>query len=143
MDDPLSRLQATVPLQGRFAVPLKWPELALRDQAGGDPSARIEILEVCPAAKLSRRTATLTQDGALVTIGNVKYADHRTGKLGWTALDAQCPGPDGHIHFQGGPFYYFDLFTNDRLADWGASYVHPRPPAEHPEEWEVTGGPAR
>jgi hypothetical protein len=137
MDDPLSRLRIGVFIHGQLTGPLEWPELALRSEGGGNPSAQIEILEICPAAKLYRRTATLTQDGTRITVGDLKYDEHRKGTLGWTALDAQCPGPDGHIHIQAGPFYFFDIFTPGVLAAWSASYVRLRPPEQHPEEWRV------
>ncbi|MDB6010973.1 MAG: hypothetical protein JWL65_3223 [Gammaproteobacteria bacterium] len=44
-------------------VPLpQWPALALRGEGGGKPSARIEILEICPAAKVYRRSSTTGQN---------------------------------------------------------------------------------
>jgi hypothetical protein len=135
--DPLSRLKMTTSIDGHLVGPLKWPALGLRGQGGGNPSAQIEILAICPAAKLYRRAATLTQDGAIFTAGDMKYDSHRSGTLGWTAIDAQCPAPDGHVHFQAGPFYYFDLFAPGVLAGWSASYVRLRPPAQHPEEWQL------
>jgi hypothetical protein len=89
-------------IHGQLARPYEWPELALRSEGGGNPSARIEILEICPAAKLYRRTATLTQVGALLNVGESKYASQRSGTLGWTAIDAQCPEPDGTFIFRQG-----------------------------------------
>jgi hypothetical protein len=136
VDDNLSRLRIGTSIHGQLAGPYEWPALLLRGEGGGNPTAQIEILEICPAARLYRRTATLTQVGTIITVGDMRYDSDRSGTLGWTALDAQCPGPDGNVHFQAGPFYYFDIFTHGVLADWSASYVRLRPPEQHPEEWQ-------
>jgi hypothetical protein len=134
----LSRLAIGAWLKGRRVRAPEWPALALRSEYGGNPSAQIEILEICPAAKLYRRTATLTQVGVIVTTGDLKYAKNRKGTLGWTAIDAQCPAPDGQVRFQAGPFYYSDVMDDPQpLADWSGSYGHLRPPEKYPEEWQV------
>jgi len=65
----------------------------------GAPGADIEILEVCPAT-LWRREATTKQWGFVPALGESGYDLKRAGILGWTAIDAQCPAPTGHVRFQ-------------------------------------------
>jgi hypothetical protein len=143
IDYKFSRLRTTALVHGVWVGPLEWPEVALRRMGEGRPSARIEILEICPAARLYRRTATLTQDGIVVTTGDINYPRHRQGTLGWSALDAQCPAPDGHVRFQAGPFHLSDLQSPTLLYDWSDSYVRLRPADQHPEEWKSPiSGPA-
>jgi hypothetical protein len=136
IDDPLSRLAVAAQIKGQLAAPLEWPALSLRSQTGGSPSARAEILEIC-SARLYRRTATMTQLGVILASGDVRYGSWRKGTLGWTAIDAQCPAPDGRVRFQAGPFYYFNPHDPGLLADWGVSYRRLRPPERFPEEWRV------
>ena len=59
------------------------------------------------------------------------------GALGWSALEAECPEPDGRIRFQAGPFYDSESQNGNgaRLVDWDGSYKALRPPDKHPEEW--------
>ena len=137
IDFPASRLEARASIKGQLAIPLEWPAVALRGQGGGNPAARIEILAICPGARLYRRTATLRQFGPIFSTGDVKYANSRKGTLGWTALDAQCPAPDGHVRFEAGPFYYSRLHDPELLAYWSQSYQRLRPPADYPQEWHV------
>jgi hypothetical protein len=127
-------------IKGQLVPPPQWPALALRGEGGGNPSARIEILEICPAAKVYRRSSTLTQLGIIFTAGDMRYASSRRGTLGWTAIEAQCPPPDGHVRLQAGPFYYSDIRDSHMLADWSASYIRLRPPGKHPDEWQVGTG---
>jgi hypothetical protein len=138
IDNPRSQLRVEGEIGGKFAVPLEWPGFYLSDpdKLMGSSSAQIEVLAVCKA-RLYRRTAILTQRGLVATSGDVKYGNSRKGTLGWTAIDAQCPAPDGHIRLQAGPFYYFDAKDPWLLADWSSSYLRLRAPAEHPEEWIV------
>lgn len=115
-----------------------WPELALGDNAVVTTSARIEILEICRGAKLYRRTATLTQYGLIFGWGDDSgHQNKRHGTLGWSALEAKCPEPDGRIRFQAGPFYDSESQNRNgaRLDDWQGSYETLRPPDKHPEEW--------
>lgn len=128
IDDPYSRMHDSFD-------PLKWPALSMRDAAGGRPSARIEILEICRDARLYRRTAILTQYGAEVSWGDgPEYQTKRQGTLGWSALEAKCPAPDGLVRFQAGPFYYFDMKDEAHLSAWDVSYEALRPPHKHPDE---------
>lgn len=138
IDSEQSRLRTSAPLHGTYVGPLKWPDVSLRSFGGMEKtlSARIEILEICPGAKLYRRNATLTQDGIVVTTGDIRYPRHRQGILGWSALEAQCPAPEGHVRFQAGPFHHFDLSSPTLLMDWSDSYAELRPPDKHPEEWQ-------
>lgn len=119
--------------------PREWPTLNLYSQTGGSPSAQVEILEICPAAKVYRRTATMTQVGIVLGISDRKYPIVRTGTLGWTAIDAHCPAPDGHVRFEAGPFYYVNGLDPDLLTNWSLSYRELRPPAKHPQEWQAPG----
>ena len=141
IDYKFSRLNVAASIHGQWAGPPEWPELSLRDLGGGSPAARLEVLEICPA-RLWRRTAILTQFGFIFSVGDVRYGNSRRGILGWTALDAQCPGPDGHVRFQAGPFYEGRIRDPALLADWGASYKALRPPEKYPEEWQVVPKPA-
>jgi hypothetical protein len=143
IDSELSRLRTTGLVHGVWVGPLEWPEVALSSISGGKPSARIEILAICPDAKLYRRTATLIQNGIVITTGDIHYPRHRQGTLGWSAIEAQCPAPDGHVRFQAGPFHYSDLHSPTLLMDWSDSYVELRPADQHPEEWKSPiSGPA-
>jgi hypothetical protein len=135
IDVPQSRPRVAAKIDGQWTGPLEWPALDLRSH-GGDPSARVEILQIC-SARLYQRTATMTQLGVILTSGDVSYGAWRKGNLGWTAIDAQCPAPDGHVRLQGGPFYYFNPHDPKLLADWGASYLSIRPAEKHREEWRV------
>jgi hypothetical protein len=138
IDSQWTRLRTSAPLHGMYVGPLEWPDVELRSYGGMEktPSARIEILEICPCAKLYRRTATLTQDGIVVTTGDITYPRHRQGILGWSALEAQCPAPEGHVRFQAGPFHGSDLSSPTLLMNWSGSYAELRPPDQHPEEWQ-------
>jgi hypothetical protein len=138
IDSQWTRLRTSAPLHGMYVGPLKWLDVNLRSFGGLEktPSARIEILEICPGAKLYRRTATLTQDGIVITTGDINYPRHRQGILGWSALEAQCPAPEGHVRFQAGPFHDSDLSSPTMLMDWSDSYAELRPPDQHPEEWQ-------
>jgi len=113
-----------------------WPGVEL-SQRGPRSSADMEILNICEA-RLYRRTATLTQVGMVFAPGDAGYPLRRKGVLGWTAIEAKCPAPDGNIRLQAGPFYRrVGEEENSRLADWNSSYIRLRPPLEHPEEWRV------
>jgi hypothetical protein len=138
---PPSTLTVGASIKGRLVPPPQWPALALRGMGGGNPSAQIEILEICPAARVYRRSAALSQLGIIVTTGDLKYRVYRHGTLGWTAIDAHCPAPDEHVRFQAGPFYYSDIKDPNLLADWSVSYISQRPPRKHPEEWQVQTPP--
>jgi hypothetical protein len=133
---PDAKLSIGGKIGGQRAVPLDWPGLQLTDVGLGSSSARIEILQICHA-RLYRRSGILTQRGIVPTSGDVKYRNERKGMLGWTAVDAQCPPPQGHVRFQAGPFYYFRSRDPDLLADWSSSYLRLRPPDQHPEEWTL------
>ncbi|MFL6601274.1 MAG: hypothetical protein ACJ8R9_08065 [Steroidobacteraceae bacterium] len=98
-------LNRAAQIRGRWVAPPEWPALPLGDSAVGLSSADIEIINICKA-RLFRRTATLEQRGIVLTTADAGYPTERRGTLGWTAIDAQCPGPDGHIHFQAGPFHH-------------------------------------
>ena len=117
--------------------PRRWPGFEL-SRHGAVPSARLEVLNVC-RARLLRRTATMTQFGLILNYGEPGYAMHREGTLGWTAIEAQCPAPDGPVRFQAGPFYYPGDAGSHRLADWSSSYIQLRSPLQYPEEWEAIG----
>jgi hypothetical protein len=138
IDSPWSRLRTTAFVHGQSVGPRAWPDVALRRMGEGKPSAQIEILAICPGARLYRRTATLTQDSIVVTTGDIHYPRHRQGTLGWSALDAQCPAPDGHVRFQAGPFHHSDLQSPTLLYDWSGSYVRLSPADQHPEEWQAS-----
>ena len=128
-------LEKVEQIRGRWLAPPVWPELPLGSSAVGQSSADIEIINICKA-RLFRRTATLDQRGLVWASGDAGYAKERKGTLGWTAIDAQCPEPDGHIRFQAGPFYHsVRASEGNRLADWGESYVRLRPPEKYPKEW--------
>jgi hypothetical protein len=122
-------------IDGEWTGPLEWPALDLTPHAG-NPSAQVEILQVC-SARLYQRTATLRQAGMIFASGDLHYGSWRKGTLGWTAIDAQCPGPDGHVRLQAGPLYDFNARDPEVLADWGASYEGIRPAQRHREEWRV------
>jgi hypothetical protein len=128
-------LNVSAEIGGRRAAPLEWPSVQLTRNGVGQPAAAIEILNICKA-RLFRRSATLVQRGTAAGWGDVGYEKKRQGTLGWTAIDAQCPGPDGHVHFQAGPFNHSGT-GGMRLLDLGASYMRLRPPGKHPEEWRV------
>jgi hypothetical protein len=116
--------------------PREWPALNLRADGDGESSAEVTVLAICDA-KLLRRTATLRQKGFIMSSGDAQYDFNREGTIGWTAIDAECPAPDGHVRFEAGPFYHPpSLGDRSRLADWSATYVQKRPAKDHPEEWE-------
>ena len=79
----------------------------------------------------------MTQLGIILASGDARYRTWRKGTLGWTAIDAECPPPDGHLRFQAGPFYYLNARAPALLADWSVSYRELRPPEKYPEEWRV------
>jgi hypothetical protein len=136
-------LQVNAYIDGQLAAPQEWSALPLAAEGMRAPDAQIEILNICKA-KLLRRTATLHQFGAVFATGDVRYAVRRHGTLGWTAIEAECPAPDGKMRFQAGPFYFRGATTDGSwLADWGASYQRLRRPKEHPEEWQVVREPSR
>jgi hypothetical protein len=123
-------------VDGHRLQPRGWPVLNLKEEGDAASSAEVTLLAVCDA-KVFRRTAILRQQGSIVTSGDVQYDFSREGTIGWTAIDAQCPAPDGHVRFEAGPFYHSPFSSvRTRLADWSASYVQRRPAKEHPEEWE-------
>jgi hypothetical protein len=135
IDDRLARLNTAVKLGGRWVAPREWPALPLAGGGMGEGAAQIEIINICKA-RLFRRTATLDQRGAVWSTGDAGYPTVRKGTLGWTAIDAQCPEPDGHVRFQAGPFYAGGGASDrTRLANWSGSYVRLRPPEKYPEEW--------
>jgi hypothetical protein len=134
---PPSRLAVGASIKGQLVSPPEWRTVALRGEGGGNPSAQIEILEICPAAKVYRRTGTLNQLGMIFTVGDMKYANSLYGALGWTAIEAQCPAPDGHVRLQAGPFYYTDILDRHALASWSTSYISLRPARKHPDEWQA------
>jgi hypothetical protein len=79
----------------------------------------------------------LNQTGAISATGDAHYASARSGTLGWTAIEAQCPAPDGKVRFQAGPLYHTgESESRTWLADWSSSYLRVRPPRRHPEEWQ-------
>jgi len=137
---PQSRLSVGAMIEGQLVPAPEWRTVALRGEGGGNPSAQIEIIEICPSAKVYRRTGTLNQLGLIFTVGDMKYAMSRQGTLGWTAIEAQCPAPDGHVRLQAGPFYYSTILDDHALADWSTSYMSLRPPRKHPDEWQVGAG---
>jgi hypothetical protein len=117
--------------------PRRWPGIEL-GRYSAVASARLEVLNIC-RARLLHRTAKMTQFGLILNYGEPGYAMHREGTLGWTAIEAQCPAPDGPVRFQAGPFYYAGDAGSHRLADWSSSYIHLRSPLQYPEEWEAVG----
>lgn len=136
IDYRFSRMHGAL-IDGHYFETPQWPELLLTDDAV-TTSARVEILEICHDAKLYRRTATLTQYGVLFGWGDDRgHQTERQGTLGWSALEAECPEPDGRIRFQAGPFYDSESQNGNgaRLVDWDGSYKALRPPDKHPEEW--------
>jgi hypothetical protein len=123
-------------VDGRRLQPREWPSLSLRNLGDGESSAEVAVLAICDA-KVFRRTAILRQKGAMPAWGEFHYDFNREGTIGWTAIDAQCPAPDGHVRFEAGPFYHSPLGSDGtRLADWGTTYLRKRPAKKHPEEWE-------
>lgn len=116
--------------------PREWPALNLREEGDGESSAEVTVLAICDARVL-RRTAILRQKGLVPGGGDIQFDFNRKGTIGWTAIDAQCPAPDGHVRFEAGPFYHTPLGSDGtRLADWSATYVRKRPAERYPEEWE-------
>jgi hypothetical protein len=137
IDDQFARLNTLVEIDGRWVGPAEWPALSLAGSGMIEGAAQIEIINICKA-RLFRRTATLDQRGFVWSSGDAGYPTERKGTLGSTAIDAQCPGPDGHIRFQAGPFYPGGGASDrSRLADWGGSYVRLRPPEKYPQEWAL------
>lgn len=125
----------------RVMNPLRWPGIKLSPGAmERRSSAQIKVINIC-AARLLRRTATMTQMDLIVGPGELGHANSRKGVLGWTAIDASCPAPDGKVRSQAGPFYHSQA-EYDRLADWNQSYMRLRSPELHPEEWRVAPEPA-
>jgi hypothetical protein len=127
------RLQAQALINGQLCYPPEWKTLQLESSRTHPISATIKILNLC-SAHLLRRTAHLKQKGYVMGWGDSHYEVERTGTLGWTALDADCPAPDGHVRIQAGPFYDH-ANARDRLAEWSNSYKRLRPPKDFPEEW--------
>lgn len=84
---------------------------------GPPPPMLIEILETCPGHYF-QRSATLEQWGYPLNMFDSHYPVARSGQLGWSALQGDCPPPRGKVRFELGP-----LFSEPhQLLDWDISY---------------------
>jgi hypothetical protein len=133
---PQSQLRIAAFVDGREVQPRASPALNLAEPGDGQSSATVTVLAICDA-RVFRRKAVLSQKGSILSFGEIQFDFNRKGTIGWTAIDAQCPAPEGHVRLEAGPFYHSPLGSDrTRLAEWSTTYVAKRPPKKHPEEWE-------
>jgi hypothetical protein len=133
-----ARLEGGALVNGRMLRARDWRSVLLARLGDGPASAEITILNICDA-QLFRRTGFIVQKGWIPTIGNHGYDFNRQGTVGWTAVDAQCPTPDGHVRFEAGPFHHSTTISDrSQLAGWERTYIKLRPAEKFPNEWERT-----
>jgi hypothetical protein len=137
---PYNRLTEVI-VDGQLMNSPEWPSVEI-PLPQGEPEvvARVQILEVCKA-KLFRRTALVRQWGIMFGFADVDPDFSRHGYLGWSKIDAQCPGARGHFTVQAGPFYKQEPGDASALFSWARSYTSLRRPPKFPEEWSAD--PAR
>ena len=103
----------------RFVVgrpPYEWSEV----------HSEVELLNAC-AGSLYKRTAVLRQRGTIFNIFEMAYNSEREGTLRWSALEANCPAPDGKVRLEVGPLYYTLGREGRMLFNWSDSYRRLRP----------------
>jgi hypothetical protein len=123
--------------EGQHVFSPQWPAVEIPlPREGPDLVAHVEILAICKA-QLYQRTAMMRQWGIPFRFADMNPATSRKGYLGWSMIEAQCPGERERIRVQAGPFYdpYFE--DRGRLLDWKGSYANLRPPSKFPEEWSA------
>jgi hypothetical protein len=131
-----ARLEGVARIDDRLVRARDWRSVLLARLGDGPASAEVTILNICDA-QLFRRTAVIVQKGLIPTIGGHGFDFNRQGTVGWTAIDAQCPTPDGHIRFEAGPFHHSTTISDrSQLAGWQRTYIRLRPAEKFPNEWE-------
>jgi len=107
-----------------------------------------EILAACPV-QLSVRKGEMTQWGYILNLFGMHYPVSRRGTLYWSAIDADCPAPDGRVRFMIGPIYVSptsgndqQAYVNETLYNFDDAYSSKRPRSTYPDEYQhiVIGG---
>jgi hypothetical protein len=112
-----------------------WSLYALRKSS-------FEIIAACPV-KLSVRKGEMTQWGYVLNLFGADYPARRRGTLYWSAIDADCPAPDGHVRFMIGPIYVSatsgvdqEAYRNETLLNFYDAYSAKRPRSTYPDEYQ-------
>jgi hypothetical protein len=112
-----------------------WDNFTLR-------TATYEILATCPV-QLSVRKGEMTQWGFILNMFGSSYPIDRRGTLYWSAIDADCPAPDGKVRFMIGPIYVSatsgtgqEAYRNETLYNFADAYLAERPKAKYPDEYQ-------
>jgi hypothetical protein len=112
-----------------------WDNFTLR-------KATYEILATCPVT-LSVRKGEMTQWGYILNMFGSSYPIDRRGTLYWSAIDADCPAPDGKVRFMIGPIYVSatsgvdqGAYRNETLYNFYDAYAAERPKAKYPDEYQ-------
>lgn len=120
---------------GQYAA-LEPQTLAGGEFAWSHPSwSAIEILATCPA-KFATRHGSMQQWGYVANMFSSAYQTDRSGALRWSAIEAQCPAPEGAVRFMLGPIYWTaEPVVPGMLMAWQSSYRNKRPKLVFPEEY--------
>jgi hypothetical protein len=101
-----------------------------------------EILAACPV-ELSVRKGEMTQWGYILNMFGMHYPTSRRGTLYWSAIDADCPAPDGRVRFMIGPIYVSatsgndqEAYRNETLYNFYDAYSSKRPRRSYPDEYQ-------
>jgi len=101
-----------------------------------------EILAACPV-KLTVRKGEMTQWGYILNLFGMHYPVSRRGTLYWSAIDADCPIPDGRVRFMIGPIYVSatsgndqEAYRNETLYNFYDAYSSKRPRSTYPDEYQ-------
>jgi len=112
-----------------------WDNFTLR-------KSTIEILATCPVT-LSVRKGEMTQWGFILNLFGSSYPTSRRGTLYWSAIDADCPAPDGKVRFMIGPIYVSatsgpdqGAYRNETLFNFRDAYSAERPESKYPDEYQ-------
>lgn len=101
-----------------------------------------EILAACPV-RLSVRKGEMTQWGYILNMFGMHYPISRRGTLYWSAIDSDCPAPDGQVRFMIGPIYVSatsgndqEAYRNETLYNFYDAYSSKRPRRSYPDEYQ-------
>lgn len=110
--------------------------LARGGVAGSLPSwSAVEILAACPA-KFGTRRGRMTQWGYVFNMFGTAWQTNRSGELRWSAIEANCPAPNGKVRFMLGPIYWTaEPVVPGMLMAWESTFRSKRPKLIFPEEY--------
>jgi hypothetical protein len=110
--------------------------LAGGELAWNQPSwSAIEILAACPA-KFATRRGRMTQWGYVFNMFGSAWQTDRSGELRWSAIEANCPAPDGEVRFMLGPIYWTaEPVVSGMLMAWESTFRSQRPKRTFPEDY--------